>query len=91
MSQDWEWVSLEGHGWESILTGSDAAYDCLLQTRAHATIRKTIDGEYFWQFSGTYHGEEEDEPKCYASLTDCQRSCEEAVKIRQVTDKLDGK
>jgi hypothetical protein len=88
MSKDWEWVSWKKHGWESVLAGSDAPYDRLLQTRAHAAIRKTIDGEYFWRFSDIRC---EEDPIFYASLADCQRSCEEAVKVRQVLDKLDGR
>jgi hypothetical protein len=36
MSQDWELGVWKNHGWESVLAGSDAPYDRLLQTRAHA-------------------------------------------------------
>jgi hypothetical protein len=90
MSLDWEWISYKEHGWESILEASDAAYDLLLQSRVHATIRKTTDGVYFWRFVVT-RPEDKQDPEFYASLTECQRNCEEALKVRQVEDALDGK
>jgi hypothetical protein len=88
MNPDWEWVSWKKDGWESVLAASEAPYDRLLQIRAHAAIRKTTDGEYFWRFFGICN---EGDPTFYRSLADCQESCEEALKVRQVTDKLDRK
>jgi hypothetical protein len=88
MSQDWEWVSWKKDGWESVLAASDAPYDHMLQIRAHAAIRKTTDGDYFWRFVGMHNDQG---PAVLPSLEECQESCKEALKVRQVLDKLDYK
>jgi len=70
MSQDWEWVSWKNHGWESVLAGSDAPYDRLLQTRAHAAIRKTVDGENRQKYSDIRHEEDPQHASDLAAIED---------------------
>ena len=87
--ENWEWVSGQEYGWETILVGNDAPYSRRLQTHAHAAIRRTTDNQYFYRFSSIRN--EDGEPKSYADLVECQQSCMEELKIRQVDDALDGK
>lgn len=65
-----------------------APYNRRLEAHAHAAIRRTAGGQYFFRLSSTRNGE--NEPTSYSTLADCQQACEKELKIRQVEDRLDG-
>jgi hypothetical protein len=88
MSHKWRWVPGREHGWEFVLVGADAPYNRRLEAHAHAAIRRTAGGQYFFRLSSTRNGE--NEPTSYSTLADCQQACEKELKIRQVEDRLDG-
>ncbi|MGD0568834.1 MAG: hypothetical protein ABSA78_10550 [Candidatus Sulfotelmatobacter sp.] len=78
MGQDWKW-----DGSTYFLPGSSAPYDPYHNVRAHARIRKTNDGEYFWQLTGA---DPNGVPTFHRLLEECQRDCE----LHLVERALDG-